>query len=57
MGMGTISSRRENILLYLISQGRNLSNVISESPFASVSIKETIKGWPLVTVETEANGD
>jgi hypothetical protein len=33
-GKGTISSRRENILLYRTSQGRTLSNVISESPFA-----------------------
>ncbi len=47
----------KNILLYRTSQGRNLSNVISESPFAWVSNKEHLEGWTMVAVETVANGD
>jgi hypothetical protein len=34
-----------------------LSYVLHESPFATVSTRETREGWPLLTVETKAIGD
>ncbi len=34
-----------------------LSYVLHESPFATVSTRETSEGWPLLTVETKAIGD
>ncbi len=35
----------------------SLSYVLHESPFASVSTRETRERWPLLTVETKALGD